>query len=211
MKAVLFDLDGTLVTTRPEYRHQVVTRALRDLRRQADRAAIDAFWFGADRDAIIRARFGVDPLSFWPAFARYDQPRRRARFTTVFQDVDALEKLHGLGIKLGIVTNAPLHIATAELALLGAQAFGAVIVADAARRIRPKPSPDGILACLGALSVPADRAWFVGNAAEDLEAARAARVTEVHVERDEQPLQAGTVEPLHTIRNLHALVDLIDS
>ena len=151
----------------------MVASTLRAFRRRADQAAIDAFWFGADRDAIIRTRFDVDPLSFWPAFARHDRPERRARFTTVFDDIDALGKLHRLGIRLGIVTNAPLHIARAELALLGDAPFGAVVVADAERRIRPKPSPDGILACLDALSVRADRAWFVGNAAEDIEAARA--------------------------------------
>ena len=186
MKAVLFDLDGTLITTRAEYRYGVVGSALRELRRHADHAAIDAFWFGADRDAVIRNNFDLDPLLFWAAFARYDQPEHRARCTTVFHDVGALARLRSLGIKLGVVTNAPLHIARAELALLGADHFEAVVVADAERRIRPKPSPDGILACLDALAVRAERAWFVGNAAEDIEAARAACVVEVHVERNEQ-------------------------
>ncbi|WP_297912777.1 HAD family hydrolase [Thiomonas sp.] len=209
MKAVLFDLDGTLVTTRAEYRYSVVGRALRELRRRADQAAIDAFWFGADRDAIIRTHFDVAPSSFWPAFARYDRPDQRARCTTVFHDIGALSKLRNLGIKLGVVTNAPLPIALAELTLLGADAFGAVVVADAERNIRPKPSPDGILACLDALAVRADRAWFVGNAAEDIEAARAACVVDVHVERDEQPLHTGMRPPRHTIKNLHALLDLI--
>ncbi len=209
MKAVLFDLDGTLVTTRPAYRYRVVASTLREFRRRADQTAIDAFWFGADRDAIIRTRFDVDPLSFWPAFARHDRPERRARFTTAFGDIDALGKLHSRGIRLGIVTNAPLHIARAELALLVDAPFGAVVVADAERSIRPKPSPDGILACLDALSVRADRAWFVGNAAEDIEAARAAQVAEVHVERDEQALHPGSAPPRHTIDNLHALLGLI--
>lgn len=195
MKAVGFDLDGTLVTTRAEYRYDVVGRALRDLRRHADQAAIDAFWFGADRDAIIRSNFELDPPLFWTAFARYDRPDRRARCTTAFGDVGALAKLRRLGIQLGGVTNAPLHVARTELALLGADHFGAVVVAEAAHRIRRKPSPDGILACLDALAVRADRAWFVGNAAEDIEAARAACVVEVHVERDEHPLHTGVRPP----------------
>ena len=186
MKAVLFDLDGTLVTTRAEYRYGVVGSALRELRRHADHAAIDAFWFGADRDAIVRNNFDLDPPPFRAAFARYDRPEHRARCTTVFDDVGALARLRSLGIKLGVVTHAPLPIARAELALLGADPFGAVVVADAERRIRPKPRPDGILACLDALAVRTERGWFVGNAAEDIEAARAACVVEVHVERNEQ-------------------------
>lgn len=203
MKAVVFDLDGTLVTTRAEYRYDVVGRASRDLRRHADQATIDAFWFGADRDAIIRSNFELDPPLFWTAFARYDRPDRRARCTTAFGDVGALAKLRRLGIQLGGVTNAPLHVARTELALLGADHFGAVVVAEAAHRIRRKPSPDGILACLDALAVRADRAWFVGNAVEDIEAAREACVVEIHVEGDEHPLHTGVRPPrMHCANSL---------
>ena len=56
---------------------------------------------------------------------------------------------------------------------------------------QPKPSPDGILACLDALAV------------------RAACVVDVHVERDEHPLRTGVRPPLHTIDNRHALLDLV--
>ena len=209
-KAVLFDLDGTLVSTRPDYRYQVVGRTLSDLGRRADRCAVDAFWFGAERNAIIQAAFDVEPDLFWATYARHDLADVRATYTSVFGDLGALDKLQALGVKLGIVTNAPAHVARVELALVGMDRFASIVVANASHGIRPKPMPDGILACLQAMALGADEACFVGNAAEDLAAARAARVLSVHIERHEHPLSPEAVPPGHSITDLHALLALLE-
>lgn len=100
---------------------------------------MDAFWFGSNRDEIIRVLFEVDPSLFWKAFARYDVVELRTKHTIAFDDVAALQRFRQRGLQLGVVTNAPRHIALAELALIGIHLFDAVIVADPTRGIRPKP------------------------------------------------------------------------
>lgn len=191
LEAILFDLDGTLVGTRSEYRYQVVGDTLKELGCCATQCDIDKFWFGANRDEIIRDLFALEAPPFWKAFAKYDVPHIRSKHTRAFEDVAVLQQLREQGLRLGIVTNAPLHIARAELELIGIHLFDAVVVADMALGIRPKPMPDGILACLKSVGASPQRAWFVGNAHEDMEAAKAAGVREIFIDRNEHPLPDG--------------------
>lgn len=209
LEAVLFDLDGTLVSTRSEYRYQVVGNTLKELGCCAAQSDMDRFWFGADRDKIIRELFAVEPSLFWKAFARYDAAHDRSKHTTTFADIAVLRRLRQHGLRLGVVTNAPRHIARAELALIGIHFFDAVVVADPARQIRPKPMPDGILACLADLSVLPRHAWFVGNAHEDITAAQAASVRDIYIDRNEHPLPHDAALPSATITSLEGLFDLI--
>ena len=44
-KAVIFDLDGTLVHTMPEYRYKIVGQTVRDLGAKSSHHLIDKFWF----------------------------------------------------------------------------------------------------------------------------------------------------------------------
>lgn len=209
LKAVMFDLDGTLVSTRPEYRYQIVSNTLRELGRKAVQAHIDTFWFEGNRDEIIRTLFQVDPLLFWKAYASFDLCDIRCEHTIVFEDTFVLQQLRQKGLRLGIVTNAPHRIAHSELRLIGAHLFDAVIVADPVCGIRPKPAPDGIITCLNNLHTTAQDALFIGNSHEDIEAARAAGVRDIYIDRDEYKLQIGPTIPSTSIRNLEDLLQII--
>jgi phosphoglycolate phosphatase-like HAD superfamily hydrolase len=189
-KAVLFDLDGTLIHTTKEFRFFVVNRTLWDIGRSpVSQEYADRFWFVSGRDSTIRELFSADPALFWSAYRRYDTADARRASIFPYHDVLFLSKLKAEGYRLGVVTGAPLEIMRMEIELLshilGADAFQAVVSAHPTSGSEAKPHPDGIEKCLGNLGVAKNEAIYVGNAREDVDTARNAGVLDVLVLRGE--------------------------
>lgn len=92
----------------------------------------------------------------------------------LFQNMRRLiERASACGLLLGCVTNAAVGYAEAVLAVHGLRAsFGSVHGADSVAK--PKPAPDGLLACCAELGVAPERAVYVGDSPTDGAAARAA-------------------------------------
>ena len=208
-EAVLFDLDGTLVHTTSEYRYLIVGDTLRDLGKEPDEKSIDKFWFEAIRDDIIRECFGLEPEVFWKTYDTYDTMEVRAKFTEPYDDIGFVQELRQKGCKTAIVTGAPQRIVTLELGMLGEQNFDAVVIAHAATEITPKPHPHGLIECLRLLEVDRSKAMYVGNADEDVEAARNAQMLDVLLARGEHEFPG--ISPSVKIRSLYDLRDLIGS
>ena len=204
--AYIFDLDGTLVGTKPEYRYSVVRQTLHELGSEASNHDIDRFWFVADRDKVVRERFHLDPAAFWPQWRENDQIPIRKRFTHVYDDVGYLQRLRSKGAKLAILTGAPIHIADFEISLLGKENFDTIVIAHKSTRIKPKPNPHGIEECLALLGVEKEGAVFVGNADEDIQTARNAQVRDVLLDRGENDFIEVT--PSTRIYSLYELTRL---
>ncbi len=64
-RAVLFDLDGTLVHTAPEHRYKLVGQTLKKLGVNVPSSSIDKFWFEGRRNTVIKEHFGLEPDLFW--------------------------------------------------------------------------------------------------------------------------------------------------
>lgn len=205
--AVLFDLDGTLVRTLPELRYGIAGKTLAALGCAAANGAIDRFWFGTNRDRFIQEVFGVEPEAFWQEFRRHDTPQTRARYTTPYADVGVLAFLRARGLRLGLVTGAPPHIAEYEIGLLGARVFDAVVIAQPSQGVAEKPAPDGLERCLELLEVGQQQALYVGNAEEDYLAGRNARLRTLIVDRGECPLTA--IPASRIIPDLYAVQGLL--
>jgi phosphoglycolate phosphatase-like HAD superfamily hydrolase len=201
--AAIFDLDGTLVHSTPEYRYQIVGATLRDLGRVFRKQHVDRFWFEARRDEIIKECFGVDPKTFWRVYKKYDITATRKKFTKPYLDVGFICELKQNSIKLGIATGAPHHILDFELELLGKNNFETAITTHASKIIKAKPHPQSIEMCLDALSVTQDQAMYVGNADEDFQAAKNAGVLDVLVMRGEYDFQ--NINPSLRISSLYEL------
>lgn len=206
---IAFDLDGTLVTTAPAYRYDVVTQTLKALGRSANTDEMDHFWFGTNRDSIIQKIFDLSPADFWSNFVRFDLPHVRLAHTKPFPDIGALDVLKGRGLRLGVVTNAPKAIAESELGLIGADIFDAIVIAGKTPGVRPKPHPDGILHCIAQGNGVPQGAMFIGNALEDLQAARAAEVVDVHIDRGEHDSIGDLLVPSHSISSLEEIAHLL--
>ena len=204
----MFDLDGTLVHTAPEYRYKVVGRTLDKLCvRHADKRDIDSFWFGGNRDALIRECFGLKPELFWEEYVRHDTIELRKRFMKVYDDVDFIPELRRNGYKTGVVTGAPVHVANFEMDMLGEKNFDALVLARQENKLLPKPSSQGLELCLGVLKVDRDKAMYVGNSDEDMEMARGANVLDVFVDRGEH--EFPDLRPSVTVRSLYELRALL--
>ncbi|MFZ7127928.1 MAG: HAD family hydrolase [Desulfobacterales bacterium] len=182
-KAVLFDMDGTLLDT------------LEDIAAAANRAL--AAWnypthplsayrrFVGDGSAVLMARAMPDPDP---------DPRQVQALLEAFLEAygkcwnvatrpypgipELLNDLVGMDIGLGIVSNKPHPFTrTCADAFFGKWPFGPVLGHQAG--IRRKPAPDGALEAAGALGVRPETCWFLGDSPMDMECAVRAGMTPV--------------------------------
>lgn len=213
IKAIIFDIDGTLIHTRLAYLEQLIRRCCIETGIEPTKENIERIWYGPiDEKIELMKSMNVDPAEFWKKLIEYDTIEERAKNMVPYDDVWVLKELAEKGIKLGIVTNAIFHMAKHEVNVLrehGIQ-FDAIITAfdkDLNTRIKPKPNPEGILECLEMLGVKKNEVIFVGDGPDDAEAAKTAGVLYVKIDREEHliPIEA-TIE----IKSLEELLKLIE-
>lgn len=182
-KAVLFDIDGTLVDSVGAYievaRGAAGTFGFDVTEEHVHRALATGsnFWKGVvppgrrDEDAIVKE------LSM---HAAREWPRVLKEFGKLFAGLaETLDALKALGIKLGIVSGARPEV----LELLGAEGlldrFEVIILGSDVTK--GKPDPEGILKCMSLLNVSPAETIYVGDAPVDIQASRAAGVRVVGV------------------------------
>lgn len=206
-KAVIFDLDGTLVHTAPDFRYIIVGESLRELGATAKKEDVDKFWFGSQRNRIIEECFGVPAEDFWKAYEKRDLPELRRAHIEIYDDFDFVRMLIKEGYRTGIVTGAPERIVNLYLENMDGINFYAIITANTINGIMEKPDPHGIAVCLEILGVEKQQAIYVGNGEEDIVAAKQAGVLDVLIERGEHGLIE--TEPSLMIGSLYELRDLL--
>jgi phosphoglycolate phosphatase-like HAD superfamily hydrolase len=131
IKAVMFDLDGTLVYTEWSYRYKLLKQIINDLRGTIkDIHDINRFWFKSGRNDFIKNNFDIEPELFWKKYIQYDLPEKRIKSTYAFSDVDFIKKLKDKGYKTGIVTGSSKRIASVEIKLLGECNFDELVIAN---------------------------------------------------------------------------------
>jgi len=172
-KAILFDLDGTLVDSVP-----IILRAFREVHEQMglsfDEAAVrklvgiplqdQAVMFAGDRADEFTNRYV-------PLYLGYQTAGMRLFPGTI----EMLDELKRRGYRLGLVTSKSTRGAGRALDQTGiADRFDVIVTADDTRN--RKPHPDPILKGLEALNVRPDEALYVGDSLFDVDAAQRAEV-----------------------------------
>lgn len=187
-RAILFDLDGTLVDSVPDLT-RCVNAARGELGMPVASQEQVRGWVGhgaarllhraltGHADGIAPARQHAAAMAVFNACYAADA----CRDSRLYRGVSAtLARLAFDGIRLGCVTNKPYRFVRPLLQALGlGECFGSVIGGDSTERLKPDPLP--VHAALAQLGVPAARSLLVGDSRIDLAAGHAAGVATVAV------------------------------
>lgn len=180
-KAVLFDLDGTLVDSAPDFIAVInrmranrgrETMALADLRPVVSKGARAMLSAGfPDVEASERERWVQEFLDLYELeLGQHGKP---------FEGVEAmLAALEANGSAWGIVTNKPEYLARKLMPLLGWESRCAVLIGGDTLPVR-KPDPLPLLHAAQAIGVDARDCVYVGDDERDIIAARAAEMPSV--------------------------------
>jgi len=181
VKAVLFDLDGTLVDSAPDLA-AAVNGMLRDLGRAPQPVERVMTWIGNGMARLVK-RALTDAMEGEPDAESFG--RALARFKTHYAAhlcvstrpyagaIDALEALAARGFALACVTNKPAMFTEPLLAHLQlAKYFTLVVAGDTAPARKPDPAP--LRHACEYFGIHAAQAVLIGDSANDLQAARAA-------------------------------------
>lgn len=174
-RAVLFDLDGTLVDTVP-----FILACVRHAFQGHAPAPTDAEWMaGIGTPLHLQVeQFARGPREVEHVLARYREYWREHHdgMTRCFPGtLETLSSLSAAGHRMAVVTAKTEHGALRSLQHTGLLPFmGAVIGADSCANCKPHPEP--VLLALERLAARPARAVLLGDAVHDVAAARAAAV-----------------------------------
>jgi N-acetyl-D-muramate 6-phosphate phosphatase len=174
---VLFDLDGTLVDTAPDLGYALNLQLERHGKKTLSDATIRPVASHGSR-GLIGLGFGVTPsddsfLSLRDEYLDlYDQVFTRSPKLFIGMD-EVLSTLEKRKLKWGIVTNKPRRFTIPLVASMDLLSRAACVVSgdDAAK---PKPSPETLLLACKEAQVNPEHCMYIGDAARDIEAGKAA-------------------------------------
>jgi N-acetyl-D-muramate 6-phosphate phosphatase len=215
MRAVLFDLDGTLLDTAPD-----MAGAINELRQEEH---LELLPFEQVRPLVSHGARALVRLAFpqadAPAFAEL-----RERFLKIYRGrlavdtrpyeglLDALERLESKGIAWGVVTNKPGWLTEPLLEQFALRDRARVIVSgDTLAERKPHPAP--LLYAADRLGVMPAQCIYIGDAERDVLAGQAAGMKVFvalfgYIPTDERPRQWPASGWLDSPR---ATTELLDS
>ena len=184
MQAVLFDLDGTLVDTAPDF-----ILAANELRASYGKPALPAATIAAQvsNGALAVTRVTFEVTDAHANFANYRQALldtyQKYLGSSAILYAGLQELLTGLqqrAIPWGVVTNKPLLYAEPLMHTLGLHTHCAALVCPdhVAQR---KPDPEGLLLAARQIGVAAAQCIYVGDHLRDIDAGKAANMHTVAV------------------------------
>lgn len=181
IRAVLFDLDGTLLDTAPD-----MVGALTALRAEERLGPVP---YTIARAHVSAGAIGLLKLAF-PTHADQDMRRLHQRYLQIYADrlsaetvpfpgiEELLVSLERSGLVWGVVTNKPASLTEPLLdALELLHRCACVVSGDTLPERKPHPGP--LLHALAQTGVDSSTAMYIGDASRDIEAGKAAGLTTV--------------------------------
>lgn len=212
LRAVAFDLDGTLANSAPgicSTFETVLTEAGHPLPPIAEIAAMIGLPLG---DIMVKYAPGatVDDLEALVTRYRLIYTTTVVPATLLFPRAwSLLRACHAAGLELAIVTGKTTDVAEAVLRRCRIRRLFRSVVGNE-RATRPKPFPDLMQIALDELGVPAEETLLVGDGAHDVEMGRDAGVRTCGVAWGVHEVQrltaAGADHVVHSMAELRALI-----
>lgn len=178
--AILFDLDGTLIDTAPDF--------ARSLNLQRQRYDLPPLPMPQIRSVVSEGSRALAQLGFDLSADHPDLPMRIEELLDLYEANVAVDSrlfkgmtplLHWLDRQLipwGIVTNKPRRFTYPLLDALGLNVKSVVCPDDVSQR---KPDPESLFLACQQLGANSDQAIYIGDHARDIEAGRRAGMTTI--------------------------------
>ena len=212
LRAVLFDMDGTLLDSAPDF--IAITQAMREARGLlpvAPKAIADVVSGGAR--AMVAAAFNcaIDSAEFEALrLERYLQ--HCAVLTRPYDGIpELLADIEKANLRWGVVTNKPVRFAEPIMQQLGLASRSALLICpDHVKHTKPDPEPM-LLACQQ-LGLQPEEILFVGDDLRDIESGRAAgtrtaAVSWGYIHPDDNPAHWGADVLVDHPLELRAVLD----
>jgi len=194
MKAILFDLEGTLVESAYQRSRELVYRLRRDTREHLIGLGVpEPVLEGLVRSHAPRneaydwADENLDPEEASGIRARMEEftlelDMISARESRLYPDtIDALERLRGCGCVMALVTNTSSPAANHVLGRFGIERFLDAVVT---RSDVPRLKPDPAMVRLAEERLGVEAGWLIGDSSFDAGAAERARLSSITIRRD---------------------------
>ena len=181
LKAVLFDLDGTLADTAPDLIAAVNRIVLEEGRTPLPDAALRPLVSKGGRALLSRAFPDLDEAAREPLLPRFlaAYAEALAVHTRPFPGIEPLlVGIEARGWVWGIVTNKPEGLARGVVAGLGWSTRSRALVGGDTLSVR-KPAPEPLWLAASQLGVDPAACLYVGDDARDIEAAKSAGMPSV--------------------------------
>lgn len=172
-RAILFDLDGTLIDTWQLYAESFRRALAPYLGHTPTDEEMIARGPGSERSFLLGWLGTDDGERSHADFGRHYEALHGALHEGIYDGVpEMLAALRAAGYPLGVVTGKGRHAWQVTDREMGLGDFTVVVTDDDVAA--PKPDPQGLLAAAEALGLPPGDIVYVGDSLSDLEAARAA-------------------------------------
>lgn len=215
LKAVLFDMDGTLLDTAPDFIAVCQAMLKAHGRAPIDDQRIQDVVSGGAR-AMVAATFDMDPEA--PGFEALRQEfldryqEHCAVFTRPYEGMaELLESIERSRLIWGVVTNKPVRFAAPIMEQLGLAERSAVLVCPDHVK-NSKPDPEMLLLACSQLNIDPSEVLFIGDDLRDIESGRAAgtktaAVRYGYIHPDDNPAHWGADVIVDHPRDLLAVLD----
>lgn len=215
LRAVLFDMDGTLLDTAPDFIAVCQAMLAAHGRPPIDDQRIADVVSGGAR-AMVAATFDMDPEA--PGFETL-----RQEFLDRYQDhcavysrlydgmPELLESIERANLIWGVVTNKPVRFAEPIMQQLGLAERSAVLVCPD-HVTNSKPDPEPLLLACSQLGIDPAQVLFIGDDLRDIESGRAAgtktaAVRYGYIHPEDNPAHWGADVIVDHPRDLLAVLD----